>query len=352
MYSQQIVAWGEPLEGRQSETPEPKGSEVLIKVDACGICHSDIHIWEGSFDLGGGKKISLEQRGVHLPFTMGHEVVGEVVAVGPDVDADVTIGDKRIVYPWIGCGECNVCQRGDELLCMNPITVGTRRAGGYSDYTLVPHSRYLIDYTGVAAELACTYACSGITAYSALKKAAPYIGENDHLVIIGAGGVGLSAVHFASSVIAGKVIVADVDAEKRSVARQAGAWQTIDNSEADAVARMMEITGGGAAATIDFVGRPETAGFGVDILRKGGTQVAVGLYGGAYPLSVALLPLKMINILGSYVGSLEEMHELMDLVKAGKIAPIPIETRALDRANESLGDLKAGKVVGRIVLKP
>ena len=212
MYSQQIIEWGEPLEGRQQPTPEPEGTQVLLKVDACGICHSDLHIWEGAFDLGGGKKITLSERGLKLPFTMGHEVVGEVIALGPDAEG-AAVGDKRVVYPWIGCGDCNACQRGDELLCVMPITVGTRRAGGYSDHVIVPHARYLVDYSGVPTNLACTYACSGLTAFSALKKAASAIGENDHLVIIGAGGVGLSGVLFAPHVIKGKVIVADIDAD-------------------------------------------------------------------------------------------------------------------------------------------
>lgn len=351
MHSQQIIAWGEPLEARDYPNPEPQGPEVLVKVDACGICHSDLHIWEGAFDLGGGKKMRIEDRGIRLPFTMGHEVAGEVAALGPDAEG-VEIGDKRIVFPWIGCGECDVCRQGEELLCLKQKVVGTRRDGGYSDYVIVPHARYLIDYSGVPTELACTYACSGITSYSALKKAAPLVGENDHLVIIGAGGVGMSAVLFADSVIAGKVIVADVDAEKRSFARQSGAWETVDNSRPDAVARIHELTGGGAAATIDFVGRPSTGEFGLEVLRRGGSHISVGLYGDAMPLPLALLPLKMLSIIGSYVGTLDEMHELMALVKAGKVAPMPVDARPLDSVNTALNDLKKGKALGRIVLKP
>ena len=130
MQSQQIVEWGKPLEGREAPTPEPEGTEVLVRVTACGVCHSDLHIWDGYFDLGGGQRITLEDRGVHLPFTMGHEIVGEVEAIGPDAEG-VEIGDKRVVYPWIGCGECAVCQADDELLCMTPRTLGTRKPGGY-----------------------------------------------------------------------------------------------------------------------------------------------------------------------------------------------------------------------------
>ena len=350
MHCQQIIQIGAPLQARDYPTPEPKGTEVLLNVTACGVCHSDLHIWEGFFDLGGGQKMDLLQR-MKLPFTLGHEVVGEVAALGPDAEG-VEIGDKRIVFPWIGCGKCNVCLAGDELLCMAPQTVGTRYNGGYANEVIAPHPKYLIPYDGVPTELACTYACSGLTAYSALKKLS-HLHEDDHLVIIGAGGVGLSAVHFASSVVKAKIIVADIDDTKRSIARQSGAHETIDNSDPEAaLAKLQEITNGGAAGSIDFVGAPATSLFGFNGLRKGGHMVTVGLFGDSMPLSIAMLPLMMRTIQGSYVGSLEEMHELMALVRAGKVAPIPYEVRPLDEVNSALTDLQAGNVKGRIVLSP
>ena len=107
------------------------------------MCHSDVHIWDGHFDLGDGRQISLESRGVHLPFTMGHEIAGEIVALGPEASG-VNIGDKVVAYPWIGCGECAVCRKGDELLCLTPRTLGTRVHGGYATHVIVPHPRYLL----------------------------------------------------------------------------------------------------------------------------------------------------------------------------------------------------------------
>src|SRR5262249_42035433 len=107
---------GKPLQPNEAPTPQPKGSEVLLKVLAAGVCHSDIHLAEGWFDLGGGKKMSLADRGMKLPVTLGHENVGEVVAVGPDAKG-VKVGDKRLAHPWIGCGTCWPCQRGGENLC-------------------------------------------------------------------------------------------------------------------------------------------------------------------------------------------------------------------------------------------
>lgn len=128
MRAMQIIEWGKPLEAREYPDPEPQGEEVLLRVEAAGVCHSDVHIWDGHFDLGDGRQISLESRGVHLPFTMGHEIAGEVAALGPQATG-VKVGDKVVAYPWIGCGECAVCRKGEELLCLNPRTLGTRRTG-------------------------------------------------------------------------------------------------------------------------------------------------------------------------------------------------------------------------------
>ena len=347
MESWQIVEWGKPLEKRRYDNPEPEGTQVLVRIDACGVCHSDLHIWDGYFDLGGGNKVSLD-RGIKLPFTMGHEIVGKVAAVGPNAEG-VAVGDKRIVYPWIGCGDCPACRADNELLCNRSRSLGASVDGGYSDHVLVPHPRYLVDYTGIPTELAGTYACSGITAYSALKKAAA-VSDTDDILIIGAGGVGLSAVHFAPAVTKGRIIVADVDPAKRDAALKAGAAEAIDNGAADALRQLRGLSKGGIAAAIDFVGRPETASFGFNALRRGGSLVVVGLYGDAMPLPVAMLPLKMATITGSYVGTLQELREVVSLVQQGRIPPIPVETRPLAAANAALEDLKAGKVVGRVVL--
>ncbi|MBL4666169.1 MAG: alcohol dehydrogenase catalytic domain-containing protein [Sneathiella sp.] len=350
MRCQQVIEFGKPLETREYETPTPQGTEVLIKISACGVCHSDLHLWEGYFDMGGGQKLDLAERGMKLPFTMGHEIVGEVIAIGPDAKG-ANIGDKRIVFPWIGCRDCARCEDGDELLCMSPQTLGTRYNGGYSDEVIAPHPKYLIPFDGIPAELACTYACSGLTAYSALKKLS-HLGSNDTVVIIGAGGVGLSAVHFAPSMIKCKIVVADIDKTKRAAALDAGASAVFDNSDPNAIQKMMELTKGGAGAVIDFVGAPSSANFGLNILRKGGTLVVVGLFGSSISLPLPTLPLMMRSIIGSYVGTLDEMHELMVLVQAGKIAPIPYQVRPMEEANASLLDLKAGNATGRIVLTP
>src|SRR5260370_9066659 len=157
---------------------------------------------------------------------MGHEIAGEVAAVGPRASG-VTVGDKVVAYPWIGCGECAVCRKGEELLCLNPRTLGTRRAGGYGTHVIVPHGRYLLPHDGVPQDLAATYTCSRITAYSALKTTPAPLSVHDPLVIIVAGGCGGSAVHIAPAAVERKVIVAGIDAQKRAQARQMGAAATI-----------------------------------------------------------------------------------------------------------------------------
>src|SRR5215467_8296809 len=233
MKSYDVCQCGAPLELQEQATPEPTGSEVLLRVLAAGVCHSDLLIWEGVYDLGGGKQLKLTDRGLTLPLTMGHETVGEVVAVGPDV-RDVKVGDKRLAYPWIGCGDCKVCRRGDEQLCLKPRFLGVFRPGGYSDHLLVPHSRYLVDFGDIPPEQAAPLACSGVTAYGALRKLGGIL-QTEPIVIIGAGGLGLMCLCILKSLGGFGAIVLDVDKTKLDAAREAGAIATIDANAADVV---------------------------------------------------------------------------------------------------------------------
>lgn len=192
MLSQAIVAFGSPLQEIESPTPAPQGSEVLVKVVHCGVCHSDVHIHDGYFDLGAGNKLALGA--LKFPHTLGHEIEGEVVALGPDAKG-VNIGDRRAVYPWIGCGVCPACKRGEENICGKPRQLGCSpgAAGGYATHVLVPHPRYLLDYGGVSPALAAIYMCSGITAYAAMRKVGTLAPEEE-IVVLGCGGVGMMAV--------------------------------------------------------------------------------------------------------------------------------------------------------------
>lgn len=350
MRSYDVCECGAPLRLMERPTPKPAGTEILLKVIAAGVCHSDLHIWDGYYDLGGGKRLKLSDRGVKLPLTMGHENVGEVVAVGPDA-VGVKIGDRRLVHPWLGCGECAVCRRGDEQLCRTPFSIGVFRSGGYADHLLVPHPRYLFDIGGIAPEKAAPLACSGITTYGALKKVGPLLQE-EPVVIIGAGGLGLMCLALHRAMGGKAAIVVDIDPVKREAARRAGAQAVIDGNAADAAKEIIEATKGGAWAVIDLVGASRTVQLGVDSLVKGGKVIVVGLFGGDITVPTPSLPLRAMTIQGSYVGSLTEMAELLDLVRRKGAPDLPVATRPLAAVNDALNDLKAGKVIGRLVLTP
>jgi propanol-preferring alcohol dehydrogenase len=350
MRSFQVCECGAPLHVNERETPKPEGAQVLLKMLAAGVCHSDLHIWDGYYEIGGGKKLMLADRGIKLPLTMGHENVGEVVALGPEAKG-VKVGDVRLVNPWMGCGQCKVCQRGDENLCLTPQNVGVFSQGGYATHLLAPHPRHLFDIGNLKPEQAAPLACSGITAFSALKKVSATL-KDEPVVIIGAGGVGLMGVTLARKRGAKEVIVVDIDAGKREAASKAGANKTIDGSTTDAVQQIQAATGGGAWAVIDFVGSSATVGLAVSSIIKGGTVVVVGLYGGDITVPTPYLPLRAMTLRGSYVGSQTDMAELLDLVKRTGMPPVPIRTRPLDEVNATLNDLRAGKIVGRVVLTP
>jgi D-arabinose 1-dehydrogenase-like Zn-dependent alcohol dehydrogenase len=344
-----LEVFGAPLVAATEELPAPTGREVLLRTVACGVCHSDLHLADGHFDLGNGNRIDLA-RSVALPRVLGHEIVGEVVALGPAAEG-VTLGDRRVVFPWIGCGACGDCRAGREHLCSAPRALGVNRDGGYADHVLVDDPRYLFDFAPLPDAQACTLACSGLTAFSALRKAAPFPAGAQALVI-GAGGVGLSAVRMAHALLGTAPIVADPDRTKWALALEAGAAATIDPREPGVARELVKATGGGVAAAFDFVGSGDSFAFGFSALAKGGRMVVVGLMGGATQFSPALLPMKSATICGSYVGSLSEMAELMQLARSGVLPALPVIARRLADVNDALDDLRAARVHGRVVVTP
>jgi D-arabinose 1-dehydrogenase-like Zn-dependent alcohol dehydrogenase len=350
MRAMQIVEYGKPLKLNTYDNPRPQGGEVVVRIQSSGVCHSDLHIWEGFFDLGGGKKLEMAARGLKLPHTLGHEIAGEVVAVGPEVTS-AKPGQRYVVVPWIGCGSCAYCQAGDELLCPTPRSLGARRDGGYADHVVVPHARYLVDYGNCAQELACTYACSGLTAYSAIRKTES-VKNRKRLLLVGAGGVGLAGLEVAKAIFDGEIVVADIDDGKLAVAREHGAKKTVNPRTPGAVETLVQETGGGVDAAIDFVGASSSFQFAFNAIRRGGKVVVVGLFGGDTQFAPINMPFKQAAIEGSYVGSLPELQELMTLVRNGRIGPMPYSERPLEAANDVLEELRGGKVTGRVVLKP
>lgn len=350
MRSLQLCRCGEPLEFAEIANPKPAGTEVFLKVLAAGVCHSDLHIWDGYYDLGGGNRLKLTDRGVKLPLTMGHENVGEVVAVGP-LAKGVKVGDKRLVFPWIGCGQCPVCKRGEEQLCMTPQFLGVFRDGGYSTHLMVPHPRYLLNYGKMKPELAAPLACSGLTAYGALKKLGSII-RTEPIVIIGAGGLGLICLSILKAMKGKGAIVVDIGLAQREAAKRAGALAVIDGRAPDVMAQIKEAAGGPIWGAIDFVGSSATAKMAFDGLAKGGKIIIVGLFGGDITLPVPYIPMRAATIQGSYTGSLGELTELLKLVRKIPLPLVPTATTKLESAQTVLNNLKANKVVGRVVLTP
>ncbi len=345
----QVCTCGEPLQLNEQPTPKPTGTEVLLKVLAAGVCHSDLHLNDGWFDLGGGKRMSLADRGMKLPVTLGHENVGEVVAIGPEAK-DIKIGARVLAHPWIGCGHCEPCRRDEENLCRAMRSLGVFSNGGYADYLMIPHPRYLIDIGDLPPERAAPLACSGVTTYGALKKV-PTL-KSEPTVIIGAGGLGLMCLALHKAMGGHSAIVVDIDASKREAAKKGGAKAVVDGSAPDAAQRIIDMTNGGAWAVIDLVGSSQTARLGIDSLIKGGRYIIVGLFGGDVTVSLPPLPMRALTIQGSYVGSVPEMKELIDLVRRTGLPPVPVATRPLEDVNEVMAQLRAGKVVGRVVLTP
>lgn len=351
MKSYQVFEFGQPLQCVEVKEPSVTGQEVMVRVRAAGVCHSDVHIWEGGYDLGRGQRLLLKDRGISLPLTMGHEIVGEIVATGPDVH-DRKAGEICLVYPWIGCGECRVCRQGEENLCMTPRCLGVHCDGGYSDHVVVPHERYLMPIGDLDPAVVAPFACSGLTTYSGLKKFGLDLLRDEPIVIIGAGGLGLMCLSILKGMGGKGAVVVDIDAKKRETALKAGALAVVDGSAPTALQEIRKAVGGAAWGVIDLVGNPATAELGFNALAKGGKLVCIGLFGGEAPWSLPLIPMKAAAITGSYTGSLPEMRELLDLVRSGAVPAIPIERRPLDEATTILERVRSGEQIGRAVLIP
>ena len=352
MKSAQIVKPKEPLQVQELDTPKPVGQEVLVRITSCGVCHSDIHLWEGGYEGIDGKFMKTTDRGVKYPLTPGHEIAGTVDTIGDNVTG-FNKGDKVIVYPWIGEGLCPACRMGEENLCDKPRSLGVLIDGGYSDFVLVPSYRYLIKINdNLDIDTAATLSCSSLTAYSAVKNAClkPY----DNVVIVGAGGLGLMAMQLAKAVTGARVIALDLDDNKlKSAKEDGGADETINSSQVDAIQSVKEMTFGlGADAVIDFVNASKTVEEDMQFIRKRARVVLVGLFGGELKLNLVNMPTRAYKLIGSYTGTLNDLNELVSLASRNIIKPVISNHYKLDQATEALEALKQGKVQGRSVINP
>ncbi len=347
-----VVETGKPLQEIEMPTPEPQGAEVLLEVTHAGVCHSDLHIWEGEYDLGSRGKMRLTDRGVKLPLAMGHEIVGRVVKLGPDAAGKGSkVGDLRLIFPWVGCGKCAVCQADEENMCLTPRSLGVYQNGGYATHVLATHVKHLVDIEGVDPSLAATYACSGITVYSAIQKLMPLPADTP-IVLVGAGGLGLNAIAILKALGHKAICVVDVAQEKLDAAKKQGATATVlaTKDGAATTKAIIEACGGPVAGVVDLVNGTATSRFAFDALRKGGKLVQVGLFGGEMQIPLPLMPIRALTVQGSYVGNVKELRALIDIAKQGKIPAIPVENQPLNKADSVLNRLREGKIVGRVVL--
>lgn len=349
MQSYDITEWGQPLQERLRPTPRPGAGQILVRLSHCGVCHSDVHVRQGWFDMGGGTKMRLADRGTPLPLTLGHEPIGRVQAVGEGANASL-IGRQVIVNPWIGCGECAFCRDGRDNLCNQMRALGVGAPGGFSTHLLVPHERYLVDAEGLDPATSAVLACSGVTAYSAISKFGP-LGQDDWVAVIGCGGVGLMAVSILEALGHPKVVACDLDDKKLQLALASGAEAAINLRSHPGPDELLRISGGGLKHMVDFVGAPETVQLALPSLLKGGQMVVVGLFGGALQLPLPALAMREVNLRGSVVGTTSHLRHLVDLVRAGRLQLPQVDVRPLAAAESSLCDLERGLVMGRVVLE-
>jgi len=356
MRAMRLVAEGRELQAMSMDIPPILPGSALVEVGAVGVCHSDLHLVSGGYDLGEGRKLSTTGGGTLLPMTPGHEIAGTISALGPGTEASgLKEGDAVVVYPWIGCGQCRKCLAGRENQCEGAQKfLGFMRDGGYAEFVFVPEVRYLVKTDGLAASEAAPLACAGITALSSIRKCQLRTGEL--LVIFGAGGVGSTAIQIAKKTTEARVAVVDVDDAKLEQASRLGADHVLDGERIepkDLVSQLKRLNDGrGADAVIDYVGSPRTASVGFRLLGHEGRLVLVGLVGGSVTIPLPMLPILGGEILGNFTGTLEQLKELVDLAQKGVVVPVVSQSYPLEEANAVLDRLRQGKIQGRAVLTP
>ena len=351
MRAARITQVNEPLQIQELKTPKPIGSQVLIKVQSSGVCHSDIHLWEGGYQGPEGVFLKTTDRGVKYPLTPGHEIAGIIDSLGEQAEG-FSKNEKVLVYPWIGEGLCPACRSGEENLCDKPRSLGIYTDGGYSDYVLVPSYKYLVKIgEELDTDSIAPLSCSALTSYGAVKNAnlKPY----DNVVVVGAGGLGLMAIQLAKAITGSRIIAMDLDDEKLKAAKENGAANIINSKKEDPIKAVMELTDNmGVDAVIDFVNASKTVETDMQLLRRRAKLVLVGLFGGELKLNLVAMPTKAYKLIGSYTGNITELVELVSLAKRGVIRPIISNRFKLNQATEALTMLKNGNILGRGIINP
>jgi propanol-preferring alcohol dehydrogenase len=351
MRAARIVNVNEPLQIQELQTPKPKGSQILVKIQSVGVCHSDVHVWEGYYEGIGGQPVKTTDRGVKYPVTPGHEIAGIVDGLGEQVEG-FSKNERVLVYPWIGEGLCPACRIGEENLCDKPRSLGIYNDGGYAEYVLVPNYKYLVKIgDDMDTDISAPLSCAGLTAYGAVKNA--NLKPDDNVVIVGTGGLGLMAIQLVRAVTSARIIAMDINDKKLQVAKREGADVVVNLKNDDYIKVVMELTDKlGVDVVIDFVNSTKSVEDYTQILRRRAKLVLVGLFGGELRFSLVSIPTRAYKIIGSYTGSLQDLIELVSLAKRGVVKPVVSNRFKLDQAGEALQMLKDGKIVGRGVLNP
>jgi alcohol dehydrogenase, propanol-preferring len=345
MRAVRLERWqGEPVLA-DVPTPAPGPGEVLLKVDAAGLCHSDLHIMEAP-------------EGVlpyHLPFTLGHETAGTVAALGLGA-AGVSEGDRVLVHSRWGCGACWHCAQGMENVCeRSPKELGGHgggvgRDGGLAEYMVVPSTRYLVGIDGLDPVAAAPLTDAALTPYHAIQRSRRQLRPNGAAVVIGVGGIGHMAVQLLRALSAVRVVAVDVREAALQLARAAGAHSAVPASGLTARALREEVGARGATLVLDCVASDETLGLAAGIVAPGGDIVYVGRGGGVLPVRPGDVPFECTVYVPTW-GTLAELAEVVALARAGTIHT-EIERLTLDEAVEGYRRLKRGEVVGRAVVAP
>ncbi len=326
------------------EVDEPRATgplDVVVRIGAAGLCRTDLHIQEGQW---------AEKSGVELPYTPGHENAGWVHEVGPGV-TNVEVGDTVIVHPFISCGLCPPCRRGDDMHCLNGSFPGVNRDGGFADF-LYTSARSVIKLdpslhpTQIAA-----LADAGLTAIHAVKKAIPVLGPGTRVVVIGAGGLGHIGIQCLKAMTPAEVIVVDPSEKALALAGEVGADRTIKVDGTTHVDTVKEMTDGlGAEAIIDFVGEKGAIEDGIAMVQDGGFYYVIG-YGENINIPTIDVISREISFIGCLVGTYVDLQELMTLTAQGQVT-LHTSTYPLDAINDAMADLDNGRLQGRGILVP
>lgn len=331
-----VEAFGKPLVLREWKTPTPGAGQILVKTEACGVCHTDLHAARGDWPVKPTP-----------PFIPGHEGIGRVAAIGSGVTS-VKEGD-RVGVPWLysACGHCEYCLSAWETVCADAQFGGYTVNGGFADYILADPNYVAHIPNGLSAIDAAPIICAGVTTYKGIKEAATKPG--DWIVISGAGGLGHLAIQYAKA-MGLHVCAVDIDDSKLAHAKAMGADATVNAKLPDAVELVKKATDGGAHGVL--ITAPSLAAFkqGVAMTRKRGTCVLTGLPPGEFPFPLFEVVVNCITVRGSFVGTRQDMAEALAFAAVGKVKA-DIELQPLSAINQVFDRLERGEVAARVVLE-